>query len=314
LAELLSPGGGFLVYEKKINPGIAATFPWLNKVANAFERYRFKSMSIEYIPTSSALQQGSVWMLPVFDTEAPPPTSLLNVMSAMRGTTSNAWAPWKVTIPMKSCHLGASPEGYKKVRDDLVTGDNQGYDYLKLYFGANGVTSAETIGYFKISYNVELQDPITGSQAATEIVATESTQFAISDTTVAPLTQVYAGIANVAKNNALGWIKGTDGAGDYVECPIDGRYRVEYDLQAEGDDNKNVTASACLAFDGTPDALTISDFNGSSIAAGIVTAGQVLWNGVRALEKGAKIYALLGNIASASTSHFKRGRLMITPA
>jgi len=83
-----------------INPGLAATFPWLSIMANAFEEYRFNSLKVEYFTRTGTNVPGSVILAPDYDASDGAPASEQIASSYMDSCED---APWKDIV----CNLPA---------------------------------------------------------------------------------------------------------------------------------------------------------------------------------------------------------------
>lgn len=66
-----------------IDPGNATTFPWLGQFALNYAQYRWRKFVIRYVPRVGTGSNGEVAVGIVFDSAAPTPTTLAQVISCM---------------------------------------------------------------------------------------------------------------------------------------------------------------------------------------------------------------------------------------
>lgn len=147
-----------------INPGDGRTFPWLNGVAMRFEKYKFRSLKLEYLPTCSTLESGGIAISPIYDPADPLPTyrtALYNAEGTKRGPV---YKPLTVPIPSKRI----SHEKYVRVTHEGLVDANElrlsdlGYFAISL----TDTSSKINFGDIFISYTVELSCPRLGDSTA----------------------------------------------------------------------------------------------------------------------------------------------------
>lgn len=162
LATVNGTAGSFAVAGSYvINPGLAASFPWLSTQAASWEQYRFHRLAFEFVTRSSTATVGSVILAPDYDSLDAPPSSEL-VATSYRDSTEDA--PWKDQI----CLLDSSalqPIGPRKyIRSGAIPlSDLKTYDggILHACVAENGVTTG--LGKLWVEYDVELFVPQTAS-------------------------------------------------------------------------------------------------------------------------------------------------------
>jgi len=145
-----------------LNPGVAATFPWLSSQANYWEQYKFNRLRFEYVTRCASTQVGSVIMAPDYDAADSNPTSESN-MSTYQDSAEDA--PWKNIIcdlNPKSMH----PDGPKKfIRTGNVSGDVKTYDVGLLFLATTDCGGTPPLGKLWVEYDVELFVPQTSPSA-----------------------------------------------------------------------------------------------------------------------------------------------------
>lgn len=162
LATVNGTAGSFAVAGSYvINPGLAASFPWLSTQAASWEQYRFHRLAFEFVTRSSTSAVGSVILAPDYDSLDAPPSSEL-VATSYRDATEDA--PWKDQI----CLLDSSalqPIGPRKyIRSGAIPlSDLKTYDggILHACVAENGATTG--LGKLWVEYDVELFVPQTAS-------------------------------------------------------------------------------------------------------------------------------------------------------
>lgn len=145
----------------QVNPGIAATFPWLSTQASGWEQYRFHRLCFEYITRSATTAVGSVILAPDYDALDSAPSSEL-IATSYRDATEDV--PWKD----QSCvwdPLAMHPIGPKKyIRSGLVANaDLKTYDVGTQHVCTTGQSGTDAIGKLWVCYDVEFFVPQTQS-------------------------------------------------------------------------------------------------------------------------------------------------------
>jgi hypothetical protein len=75
-----------------LNPGLAASFPWLSVMAQGWEQYRFRKLKFCYYTRTGSNVPGSVLLAPDYDAADAPPASE-QIASAFEDVAEDA--PWK---------------------------------------------------------------------------------------------------------------------------------------------------------------------------------------------------------------------------
>jgi len=147
-----------------LNPGVAATFPWLTTVANNYEQYMFKALRFHYVTRCATTYTGSVLLSPEYDAlDSPPATEIIQAM--MEGSVEDV--PWRDQVISFSYPDMISMGPRKFIRSGSVgVADLKTYDVGQLFVGLAGCTDTSTIGKLWVEYDVELyvpQNPGTSS-------------------------------------------------------------------------------------------------------------------------------------------------------
>jgi len=160
--ELVTPITGTVAFTVAntlaLNPGIAATFPWLSTQAVGWESYRFNSLKFCYYTRASTADRGSVMLVPDYDAADSAPSSE-QVASAYVNTVENA--PWveEFTCPLDPA---AMLEGHD--RKYIRTGTLSANLDIKTYDGGNLfviTTDGAAVNWGKlwVEYDVSLFTP-----------------------------------------------------------------------------------------------------------------------------------------------------------
>jgi hypothetical protein len=188
-AGVFSAGGDVM------NPGIPQSYPWLSGIAKQYTRFRWKALRYIYVPTCSTTTAGSVFFYPSYDSYDTGPTSLAQVAVSENSCIGNAWfggsinpnLAFKPLTTQESIFVNVDmtrfPNKWYYVRDTFggTTPSSGGalggiipagltftagsmYDLESrpgiMYYGADGVAGAGSIGNLFAAYVVEFSDPI----------------------------------------------------------------------------------------------------------------------------------------------------------
>jgi hypothetical protein len=145
----------FTTTSYNLNPGLAATFPWMANLANNFEFYQFVNLEFWYIQATATSTVGTVYM--AFDPDAidgapPSSTALVDLDTKIMGSP---YINQKLRIPPRS----------KFAKDLFIrTGsvsntDLKTYDLGIFVIATDGFTVTTKIGALFVSYRTKLISP-----------------------------------------------------------------------------------------------------------------------------------------------------------
>jgi len=169
LGEILSSTGFVVRKSLTLNPGIAATFPWLSTIASNFQEYTFKGIVFHYIPTSGHAITGtnpaigSVMMQTSYRTTDSAPTSKLEMLNEYYSAEA---APDTTFAHPIECDPKENPFNVQYVRTgEVPAGDSTLiYDLGKTHIAVSGnPANSNVVGDLWVSYEVELRKPILHS-------------------------------------------------------------------------------------------------------------------------------------------------------
>jgi hypothetical protein len=149
---------GFGTVTYAINPGIAATFPWLSTVANRYESYKFHKLHFIYETNKSASTNGSVQGLIDFDAADAAPTTKALFMGQANAVRSAVWQEFVFDARLKDIHKFAA-ERYTRSTTLASNLDIKTYDVGNFFIGAAGCADTSVVGELYVEYDVELTTP-----------------------------------------------------------------------------------------------------------------------------------------------------------
>lgn len=154
----------FVVNSYPINPGQAATFPWLSQQATRFEKYRFHRLRFLYRTQKSTATNGTVMFAADYDAADPLPSSKAQLLQNEDKERKAPWQEFELSCGPRNLadtdglfvRPGAKPGG-----TDIKT-----YDLGKLLVATQGMADTSAVGELWVDYDVELMTPILESSAA----------------------------------------------------------------------------------------------------------------------------------------------------
>jgi len=162
----VSGSTGFATTSFPLNPGQAATFPWLAGEAKLFEKYRFLACEFYYRPQVSAYglngQAGKVMISCDYDASDAPPANKQQVEDTH---------PHADCMPYEEVHLSLetaemfNTSDAKYVRPGGLPGaaDIKTYDAGTISVSTVGNQNTTNIGELRVRYTVELSVPVLES-------------------------------------------------------------------------------------------------------------------------------------------------------
>lgn len=184
LGELRTIGNDFNnAYVKKLNPGLADTFPWLSTIAANFEEYEFHGLTFVFVSESAdALSStntalGSVMMATQYNANLLPLRSKEEMLAY---EFSNTGRPSSSMIHMVECARRRTvlPEMYVRTGDvpqaSTTPQDYRLYDWGTFQVATQGQQAACILGELWVTYDVILRKPrlpIGGSVASLNKIA-----------------------------------------------------------------------------------------------------------------------------------------------
>lgn len=148
----------FGVVTYAINPGVAATFPWLSTVAQRYESYRFQRLEFCYETTRSASTDGAVEGAIDYDAADAPPTTKSQLMAFCGAVRSGVWQEFRFNAKPRDVVKFAS-ERFVRSGAPAANLDIKTYDVGNFHIGASGCADTSAIGELYVEYTVHLRTP-----------------------------------------------------------------------------------------------------------------------------------------------------------
>lgn len=220
----------------ELNPGLKQTFPWLSTVAQNYTEYRFKRLTVIYVPTCPTTVSGDIYITPLYDPSQPFPTSENEAADAIDTKSGSVFLSHSCHLKPNSMFQG--PNSKKLVRSMSMSGAKGLYDCGRISISqvnTDPSTYTSTLGKIFIEYEVELYAP----RLPRELPAVPQTyQFIrlaqgtlFPTATETPIAESpYATLTGAGVDTSLGIYYNTmDGFG----APL-GFYRVKANVQLSG--------------------------------------------------------------------------------
>lgn len=172
IGDVVASNSSFVYNLYTINPGMAATFPWLSTLAQSYQQYKFNGLVFEFVSTSSDITSGgalgSVILATQYDANALPYPDKLHMENSeycvsAKPSLSQVHAcecdPAVTSVPIKYI---------RSVNEDTSKGyDARMYDMGVLQVANKGVPSSSgtVLGELWVTYDVSLFKPELGVNA-----------------------------------------------------------------------------------------------------------------------------------------------------
>lgn len=227
VGELVS-ATGFNVQSFRTNPGLPALFPWLSRIAEAYEQYRFKRLRFvvqTLAPTSSA---GEVAMYMDYDSEDPVPESMRDFLTNSFAKTGPVWERQLVydaaAVPMNASNLRYVRVGTPANSDYLW----RDVGIMHVAFDNIDVTPGDTFARLFVDYDIELMVPHTD---ALELAQSHSY---VAKTESASKSNVFNGLAEVGDGTLAQSLTLTGGDPATIVFNLPGFYQVTGTFEGSG--------------------------------------------------------------------------------
>lgn len=168
-----------------INPGLAASFPWLAPIAAQWQQYCFHKLQYRYVTRSSTASTGSIYLSPDYNPKETPPTTEQQASNTQDAVEDVIWKTVICVLDPKAMF----PFGPRKqIRSTNVSGDVSLYDAGRMFVCVTGESSTAEIGKLWVDYDVELFVP--QNSPASYLSPTGVSQYTISGATQVMVTGV----------------------------------------------------------------------------------------------------------------------------
>lgn len=237
----------------KLNPGLAATFPWLAPQAAQWEQYRCNKLLACWVPIAPTSTQGDIILSPNYDASDPQPTTETQASNNYGAIINPCWQPACLQFDLSGM-MGLGPRRF--VRTCAVAGDVKTFDIGTLAVCSNNETGTTVIGKLFLEYDFEFFIPQNDPSPATSSLYTSFLTRAAAQTI--PTGVVTAIDYDTTVFDPLGL--GTDAAG--VFTPPAGAYLIRANASCNDSGSEAFSASIELYKNGaTMTPRVLSTFN-----------------------------------------------------
>lgn len=162
VVKLVTPnaGGAFAILQTlALNPGLAASFPWLSNEAQGWESYRFNRLRFIWVPSSGTAVAGNIIMGPDYDASDPAPLAETFLSSYTDCEEANVWS--RFAADLEPALLNSTTRS-RYVRSGPIPAGTD----IKLYdagnfFVASTDDAAANAGKLWVEYDITLFNPQT---------------------------------------------------------------------------------------------------------------------------------------------------------
>lgn len=215
-----------------LNPGLAATFPWLSTIAGSFQEYKFKGIVFHYIPSSGTAVSGTnaalgtVMLQTSYRSSDVAPQSKTELLNEY---WSGETVPCDTVAHPIECDPNENPFNVQYVRTSSAVSEGDStllYDLGVTHLAVSGQqVSGNTLGDLWVTYEVELKKPIVASNVTSNYL-TSSTEF----TSPIAGNRLFSG-TKVDRGNVL--ITGSTTLNSFFIEPIRGQWLVNIIVVAD---------------------------------------------------------------------------------
>lgn len=146
-----SASGGFITsIGFRANPTDFTMFPWLAPIAGNFDKYRFTSLSFEYIPLMPTTQAGRVGLIFDYDSQDALPTIRADCYSYQHSVEGPVWD--RLLLKVKT-------DSVVRYTDFGSTTDFKLIDLGQMIIFSDATSASLTLGDVLVHYTVELIEP-----------------------------------------------------------------------------------------------------------------------------------------------------------
>lgn len=139
-----------------LNPGLAASFPWLSVTAANWEQYKVHRLEAVYVPIAPTNTQGDIMLSPDYDASDPVPTTEVQAGNNAGTVQDSCWSTIRLRLDPQAM-MGLGPRRF--VRQSAVAGDVKTFDVGKLFVCSNNQTGTAAIGKLWLEYDIEFFVP-----------------------------------------------------------------------------------------------------------------------------------------------------------
>jgi len=159
IAKVASGGTGAFSVLKTIalNPGVAASFPWLSNESAGYESYRFNRLRYVWIPSIGSAVAGNVIMGPDYDAADPAPVGETALSSYVDSDEERVWCPLAVECNPEMLN-GSERRKFVRLGVLAANQDIKTYDSGNFFVAVTDDAAVQT-GKLWVEYDVTLYNP-----------------------------------------------------------------------------------------------------------------------------------------------------------
>jgi len=144
-----------LLQPMSVQPGLTSSFPWLSRIAQSHQKYRFSNLRFTYQPLCGTSTPGRVVIAFARDALDSFPTTAAQIYQYPQQCDSSLWGQCELTVPSSQFEV-LYTRGDAVFGSDLKTYDN-GVFYVATF--GNPQDTETSVGSIFVEYDVELITP-----------------------------------------------------------------------------------------------------------------------------------------------------------
>jgi hypothetical protein len=157
IASTVAGSTGFTVQNVfALNPGLAATFPWLAPQAAQWEQYTVHGIKFIWVPIAPTSTAGDVYLVPDYDASDPTPTTEVQASDNVDSVVDSCWQDIECVLDNKAM-MGLGPRRF--TRPCAIAGDVKTFDVGKFFLCTNNEAGTSAIGKLFVEYDFEFFEP-----------------------------------------------------------------------------------------------------------------------------------------------------------
>jgi len=162
----------------EVNPGLESCFPWLSRIAAAFENYVFNSLTFNFITAMGTNNNGAIALVPDYDPDDDntnqDKTKLMSYADSKRG-------PIWYDLAMKSMTKNLRKKKEYVTRLRSTTEPKKLFDVCSLIVLVTGLETATNVGELWVEYDITLITPQLEPEPTESMVIMNEFQTSVSD-------------------------------------------------------------------------------------------------------------------------------------
>lgn len=205
VAEIKAPGLAQAYDSVVINPANIAMFPWLHKVAEPYDTYKFKSLRILYEPACATSTTGAITMGINYDVTDAVSATTAGITSYPGSISIPLWSNGSIVADPSRLHPNGVP---KYVEPECGGSYSFGGTPLQSYAGrfmvltdVTNVATSSLLGRLYVEYSIELYSavPTVALDAATSVLPKGNHIYGLGN-----LSSLSDGVES--KNLTMSWV------------------------------------------------------------------------------------------------------------